>query len=257
MGVEHTVLLFREYMGTGLIVIWFLVCLIYLFLKEETKRIRVLFVYVPVVLLLFFFNPFFASLLTGYMGDEIYYRILWLLPITAVIGYACVTFAGMLGGRKKNCFVIALVLLTIVSGKYIYNNTFFGRAENLYHVPDSVVHICDAIEIPGREVTAVFPLELVQYVRQYSPVVCMPYGREILVENWNEWPVQSDLCDVMEADIIEARELGRLAREESCIYIVLPEEKELRGSLQDAGYEYFARMDGYVIYKDRFFDGIL
>ena len=174
--------------------------------------------------------------------------------MTVVIGYTCVTVAGRLGGRKRILFAVSVVIMTIVSGKYIYTNAYFGRAQNLYHVPDSVVHICDAIEIPGREVTAVFPLEMVQYVRQYSPVVCMPYGREILVEAWNEWAVQNRLCDVMEAETVEAGELGRLAREEGCIYIVLPESKVVQGDLRETGYEYFDRMDGYVIYMDKFFN---
>ncbi len=252
--MEHVASLFREYMGTGLIVIWFLICLSYLFLKEEKKHVRIIFVYMPVILLLLFFNPLFAKLMMLFMGDEIYYRILWLLPMTTVIGYACVTIAGKLAGKIKIVFEAGVLFLTVVSGSYIYNNPFFSRAENLYHVPDSVVHICDAIELPGREVMAVFPLELVQYVRQYSPVVCMPYGREYLVETWNEWAMESELCDAMEAETVEAPELGRLAREESCVYIVLPEQKVIQGRLQDAGYDYFDSMDGYVIYKDSSFE---
>lgn len=253
MGLGHAVSLFREYMGTGLVVIWFLVCLVYLFLKEERKPFRILFVYMPAVLLLLFFNPLFSNAAARYMGDEIYYRILWLLPVTAVIGYTCVTVAGKLSGTRKRLFPLCTVLLVMVSGRYIYSNGFFGRAENLYHVPDSVVHICDAIELPGREVTAVFPLELVQYVRQYSPVVCMPYGREMLVDSWAEWISWTELCTAMEADTVDAKELGRLAREEGCVYIILSEEKPLRGKLQDAGYEYFDSMDGYRIYKDSSF----
>ena len=50
-------------MGTGLIVGWFLIALIYLLLKEKRKHIRILFVYVPIILLLLFFNPLFAKVL--------------------------------------------------------------------------------------------------------------------------------------------------------------------------------------------------
>ena len=117
----------------------------------------------------------------------------------------------------------------------------------MYHVPTSVVDICDAIEVPGREVMAVFPGELLQYVRQYSNVVCMPYGRNIVV---SKWIVQNDLYDVMEQETIDAAELAELAREERCAYIILPESKNLVGRLQDQEYEEFARMHGYVIYKD-------
>lgn len=248
--MDHAIALFREYMGTGLVIIWFLLSLLYLFLKEERKQIRILFVYVPVILLVLFFNPLFAGLLAEYMGDEIYYRILWLLPVTVVIAYTCVSVGSKLAGRKRTFFAVGAVILAMVSGSYIYSNVYFSEAENPYHVPDSVVHICDAIVLPGREVTAVFPLETIQYVRQYSPVVCMPYGREILVEGWNEWATQHELCDAMEAEEADASLLGQLARDYGCIYIVLPAEKPVKGDLAESGYEVFLETDGYIVYRN-------
>lgn len=253
METNHAIILFREYMGTGLIMIWFLVCLVYLFVKEEKKQIRILFLYVPVVLLLIFFNPLFGTLMDNYLGDEIYYRILWILPVTVVIAYTGVRIYAGLAGKKRGVFSIFVVFMIIMSGSWIYANPFFSKAENLYHVPESVVHICDAIEIPGREVTAVFPLDMVQYVRQYSPVICMPYGREMLVEGWNEWASQDALCDAMEAEKTSALELGSLAREENCIYIVVSEEKKIEGDMRDGGYELFLETDGYRVYKDIYF----
>lgn len=252
---NHAVMLFREYMGTGLILIWFLISLVYLFLKEERKQIRVLFVYVPLIILILFFNPLAAALMNRFLGDEITYRVLWLLPVTVVIAYTCVSIYGRLAGRKRIVFCALAVFLTAASGKWIYSNSFFARAENLYHVPDSVVHICDAIEIPGREVTAVFPLDMVQYVRQYSPVVCMPYGREILVESWNEWAIQNPLCDAMEGEDTSASVLCALAREQGCIYIVLPGEKQIVGNMEKEGYELFLETDGYRVYQDAAFAG--
>ena len=80
--------LFQEYMGTGLIMIWFLISLLYLWLTEKRKHIRVMFLYVPLVLLFVFFTPLVAKLVSGLADGEIYYRILWLLPVTPVIAYA-------------------------------------------------------------------------------------------------------------------------------------------------------------------------
>ena len=248
--MDHAISLFREYMGTGLIVIWFLLSLLYLYLKEEQKQIRILFVYVPVITLLLFFNPLFAGILAKVVGDDIYYRILWLLPMTVVIAYTCIQIASNLKGRKRKVFAVASLVLAMASGSYIYNNPYFTKAQNLYHVPDSVVHICDAIELPGREVMAVFPLEMVQYVRQYSPVVCMPYGREILVEAWNEWAIENELCEEMEAEVIDAAILGPLAKENGCIYITLPQTKTVKGSFLETGYEVFLETDGYVVYRN-------
>ena len=50
--MDNVFYLFREYMGTGLIVIWYLIALIYLWVREKRKEIRVLFLYMPVFLLL-------------------------------------------------------------------------------------------------------------------------------------------------------------------------------------------------------------
>ena len=239
--------LFQEYMGTGLIMIWFLISLLYLWLTEKRKHIRVMFLYVPLVLLFVFFTPLVAKLVSGLADGEIYYRILWLLPVTPVIACAAVDFCGKLVGYRKYVGITAALILFMLSGSLIYRNPYFQKAENVYHVPTSVVDICDAIEVPGREVMAVFPGELLQYVRQYSNVVCMPYGRNIVV---SKWIVQNDLYDVMEQETIDAAELAELARKEQCAYIILPESKNLVGRLQDREYEEFARMHGYVIYKD-------
>ena len=182
----------------------------------------------PVILLLLYFNPLFAELVFGVAGGEIYYRIIWLLPITIVIAYTCVCILGDMvrkqndSGRDRTSegkvkkglpsIVAAVCLggLIVISGSFIYDNPFFHKAENLYHVPDSVVHICDAINVPGREVMAVFPLELVQYVRQYSPVTRMPYGREMTVERWNYY---NPLCEAMYAQVIDMEVLAPLVKE--------------------------------------------
>lgn len=239
--------LFQEYMGTGLIMIWFLISLLYLWLTEKRKHIRVMFLYVPLVLLLVFFNPLVAKVVSRMADGEIYYRILWLLPVTPVVAFGTVSFCGKLSGRKKYVGITAAAVVFMMSGSLIYRNPFFQRAENAYHVPQSVVDICDAIEVPGREVMAAFPSELLQYVRQYSNVVCMPYGRDIVV---SKWTVQNDLHDVMEQEVISAEELGNRARGEGCVYVILAEDKELVGKMEDQRFEEFARMDGYVIYKD-------
>lgn len=49
--------LFRNYMGTGMIVIWYLISLIYLWINEKRMHVRILFLYVPIALLLVYFNP--------------------------------------------------------------------------------------------------------------------------------------------------------------------------------------------------------
>ena len=131
--------LFQEYMGTGLIVLWFLVSLLYLWLTEKRKYIRVMFLYVPLVLLLVFFNPLVAKIVSQMADGEIYYRILWLLPVTPVIAFGTVQLCGKLAGRKRYVGITLAIVLFTISGSLIYRNPNFQKAENAYHVPQSVV----------------------------------------------------------------------------------------------------------------------
>lgn len=237
----------RLYMGTGLIIVLFLAALLYLLLAEKRKSIRIMLVYVPIILLLLFYNPIVIYLIHKYADSEIYYRILWLLPVVLVLAYTVVKIYSILQGVKKYVWAVAAAFILMVSGSLIYQNPYFHKAQNVYHVPQSVVEICDAIEVEGREVMAVFPGELISYVRQYSPLVCMPYGREIMVDRWN---YSVDLYDVMEAEVIDAKRLSELARAHACVYIVLPEAKKVDGDLNRYFYEKFGTVSGYVIYKD-------
>lgn len=249
---EDAIALFREYAGTGLIVIWYVICLIYLWIREKRKYIRVLLLYAPVLLLLIYFNPLFAGLIYGLVGDEIYYRILWLLPMTVVIAYTCTCIYGQIaeqerGRSRADLFALCAVGMIAVSGSFIYSSPLFSRAENSYHVPDSVVHICDAIQVPGREVMAAFPLELVPYVRQYSSTTCMPYGREMTVERWNYY---NPLSEVMEQEIIETEELVSLCREAECHFCILPEKKKTTEDPEKYGWISILNTDGYIVYRD-------
>lgn len=235
---------FYNYMGTGLVVIWFLLAVLYLFFHEKRKPQRILFVYAPVIVLLLFFNPLFANLFYSLVGEEIYFRICWLLPIIAVIAYSVVVISDRLKGKTAVCFVTVSLILAVFSGKLVYSSPLYSRAENIYHVPDSVVHICDSIAVPGREVMAVFPEELLLYVRQYSPVVCMPYGREVLMG------VQDDLYSAMESDTIDMEILVPLAREKACHFVVLRQEQKLAGKPEAYDWELVLETDGYAVYRD-------
>lgn len=239
--------LFQEYMGTGLIVGWYLLSLLYLWFTEKDRRIRVLFLYMPLLLLLLYFNPIFARLICIATGDEIYYRILWLLPMTVVIAYVTVSIYGRIKGGKKYCFALVSAVLVTVSGSCVYASPHFHRAENLYHMPQAVVDICDAIQVEGREVMAVFPKEMLSFVRQYTPLVCMPYGREMLVERWN---ADNPLYDAMEAEVLDMDVILPLAKTYSSHFVIVPEDKEIVGDPEEYGFTLKDHIDGYIIYQD-------
>ena len=240
-------LIFGKFMGTGLVVTWFLAGLVYLFLSEKNKTRRILFIYMPVLTLLLFFNPLFNQFFVWATEEEIYFRLCWLLPVILVIAYSLVRLLEGLKGKRQFGVGVLAAALIVISGKLVYGSPLYSRAENIYHVPDSVVHICDAIEMPGREVMAVFPEEMLLYVRQYSPLVCMPYGREVIMGVYNQ------LNEEMEKDVAEMEALAPLTKEQLCHYIILPAEREILGDPGEYDWELFYETDGYVIYRDTSF----
>ncbi len=239
--------LIKGYMGTGLLLGWFFLSMVYLWKTEKEKWKRILFVYFPLCVLVVFFNPLAFRLVYEFAGEEIYYRILWLLPISMTISYCGVNIIYRLQEKKRLVGVIGYLGLIMVSGKCIYGNPHFSRAENIYHMPEAVVEICDEIVIEGREVMGVFPKEMLQYVRQYTPLVCMPYGREELVP---QWLADNPMFVLMEEDEVSLDRLLPLCKESGVHYLILPEDKTVIGEFEDYDYVLVKNIRGYNLYRD-------
>lgn len=231
-------------MGSGLLVILFLAAVVYLFFKEKKKYLRILFVYLPVIVLVLYFNPVFFALFKGVVGSEIYFRLLWLLPITWVLAYTVIFLYQRAKEQWKLPILLAVLVAVPLCGRWVYSSPLFSSAENPYHVPEYVVEVCDDIKVEGREVKAVFPREFLLYVRQYSPLICMPYGRDGIIYQGNAF------YNLMESEQIDAGQLAEYAKGAQCHYIILSEEKDVLGSLLDYDYEVFERISGYIIYRD-------
>lgn len=238
---------YRSYNGSGFVMMLFLLALIYLWLTEEKKYIETMLVYVSVAIIGIFFVPVFAWILSCFDEDEIFYRILWLLPLTITLAYT----GAKMAMKDRRIMVPVAVMLIILSGSFVYRNEYFSKAENQYHIPQRVVDICDEIIVPGREVRAVFPSEMLSFVRQYTALVHMPYGREMVVERWKH---QNDLYDLMEKERIDAGKLAELSREEECHYIILHASKVIEGSMEEEGYTLLETIEKYLIYRDNYVD---
>lgn len=248
---DKVLTLYEGYIGTGMIAGLFLVAVIYLFVAEKNKNTRIIFLYMPVIILILYFCPFFAAVVYAFVGEEIYYRLLWLVPIVPVLAYAAVRIIMTCTGKKRIAVGAAIGGIILLSGSLVYESPYFSKAQNACHVPDTVVEICDAIEVEGREVKAVFPAEFLQYVRQYSPYVHMPYGREMAIVRWNFY---DELYSLMEAEVLDVEQIAEKARERGCHYVIFSETRVRIGSFEEYGYELFDTIDGYAIYADTTLD---
>lgn len=238
----------KLYSGNGSLTLLFAAALVYLWITEKNKGRKAVLVYLSLALLGLFFFPLFSYLMIDVMGEaETYYRFLWALPMGIVISYAAVKVLASLKKKWMQAGVLLLLAAYIaVGGHLVYKSPQFSKAQNLYQVPDTVVSICEAIEVPGREVKAIFPHELIQYTRQYSPYVVLAFGYDAIVPRWN---ITNAIEEELRKEVSSAQALATMAIEENCHFIVLNQGHLMDGSLSDYDYSLIMEIDGYDIYK--------
>ena len=235
--------------GNGLLLLYFLAALVYLMVYEKDKAVRKLMAEYPSVILLIFFVPLFPYLVCEIFHEgETFYRFLWLIPMSAVSAYATIRFLEKIKWRwLKIVLGVFAMACVAIGGNPGYQSPVMIQAQNAYQIPEQVIELCDAMNVPGREVEAVFPHELVPYVRQYTPYIKMPYGYETLVARWG---FTDDLEYEMLRDVSDTETLTALARERGCHYIVLNKNHFVSRDLNECGFETFFETENYIVYVD-------
>lgn len=251
----ESVVIFQNYFGKSFLLPLFLGALVYLLITEKRKQRRALFVYMPLSLLLLFFLPLFRKVFVRLMGGgDTYYRILWLIPIGIVIAYGVVCLAAQLsekvGSWAGRAVLPAAAVLILFGGKYVYGSQYMSPAENLYHIPQKVIDICDlmAPEEGEERIWAVFPTDLVYFVRQYDTNIQLLYGRDMVEPKWNYYePVHEIMNHPTKIDLDALLEQ---TRERYCTYLVFPHNKTLSGNPEDLGLMLLDVIEGYPVYYD-------
>lgn len=243
----ESLVIFKLYTGLKLLLILTAFAWVYLLIKEKDKSRRLLFVYAPILIVLLFLCPFSRKLFVAAgLDGETYYRILWTIPMGMITVYgACCFWA-----KHRRIGLIVTAALMILCGSFVYKSDYISKAENRYHLPDTVVSICDLIT-PREEnvrVTAVMPPELIHFVRQYDANINMPYGREMLVERWNYY---NEVYEKMEKpEIIDVEALLEATRKEYCQYIILAPTRQTEQNPEECGLRLMAVIDGYRVFED-------
>ncbi|MGN1180676.1 MAG: hypothetical protein ACI4SD_05620 [Suilimivivens sp.] len=245
----ESLVIFKLYTGLKLLFVLTLAAWIYLLVTEKNKKKRILFVYAPVLILLLFLFPvsrkaFVAAGLDG----ETYYRVLWTIPFGMITACGACRFFG----RHKRIGLVITSALIILCGNYVYKSGYISKAENLYHIPDTVIEICELIHPEdadeNMQVMVVVPEELVHFVRQYDSDIRMPYGREMIASQWDYY---NEVHAAMEeTEVINLANLIEACRKEYCQYIVLSPSRKVDSDPEELGLTFLAEIDGYRVYLD-------
>lgn len=237
------------YNNQSFLVPLFLIALLFLWVTEKKKRLRVVLVYLVTALGVVFVCPLYAWI--GIRIDaEIYYRVLWALPMGILVCYSVVKLMMRFRSIFSRGLVFVTALLVIcINGDLVYTKTLHFKVVNAYHMPQQVIDVAEALKLDNYTPIAVLPAELLPFFRQYTADVFTPYGRNILEPSWN---FSNALYDAMEGDktYYDAVEVARCAREEHCAYVVLSCAKQIRGGMEEQNYFLLDFVQGYYIYMD-------
>ena len=225
----------------------FLIALVVLWCVERDRRIRVVLLYLSIALIGVFFCPLYAWI--GQKIDkDIYYRVFWTLPIGLLFCYAGVRLLiQMKRTISRILFGVLIVVAMVINGKFLYGNTIYNKSTNAYHIPEIVLYVAEAVKMENYKPIAVFPAELLPFLRQYTGDIYTPYGRNMMETQWN---FSHPLYDAMEAEVYDAEEVALQARAAGCCFVVLSSAKEMLGSLEDQNYILVDSVAVYDVYMD-------
>lgn len=233
---------------------WVLYLLALLCCIFQGKELRKKLFFPSALVLLFFFNPlFYAAVGTRFLSG-IYWRLLWMLPISFIIAYCLTRMTFKI--KKKVLRAVAVVLACaciVVTGERIFTTGTYSEKENEYELPQAAIEICDYVKenlLDWKE-TIVVPNELLCDIRQYSSAVSLFYGRNAggFISNIeeDETAVYAEMCKE-EPDLEVITEIGK---RRNCRYLVFNTSfHQVPEDMTAYGYEkVYVVEDIYAIYR--------
>lgn len=234
---------FLEFQGTGMYIALFFISMLYIFIKEDNKKVKAFLVYFPIIILLITLNPIFNKLVEKILTDSVYWRVYWMLPLGIVIAYAGVKF---INNKKANLTKvissIAIIVIIIMSGKLIYNKDNYKKFGNMYKVPDEVLEVVEIIRQGNEEnKKALTSEQLVPYIRQVDASIELAFRREPTGYLENEY------VRIMHSGISE--DIVQMAFDNDCNYIVLDRGLVINVELNYFGFDRIAETANFIIYR--------
>ncbi len=245
---------FLNFIGGGAgVAHWLFFLLALFFCACMGKKVRRRVFWPSLLVLLFFFNPVFYAVIGTRFLSGVYWRLLWMLPVSFVIAFA---FTQLVYQRRRTAtrlLVAALACICIVlTGKRVFSRGTYSERENAYELPQAAIEIADIVQnyLADWRETLIVPNELLCYIRQYSCSACLLYGRNfggfISDIGEDESRVYQEMCKE-EPDVGLVTEI---ARDKNCRYIVFNTSfHRIPEDLTEYGYQKLAVVEEvYAVY---------
>lgn len=229
----------------------FIISIIWILVKEKEWSRKFLLGILPLAFLALYWCPLSGKLFIKLLGEDVYWRVLWLIPLAAVIPYAGCTLLKMLTGVKRQIAFVGLMAVMVLGGKSVLSAEWFETSTNVYKIPQYVVDVCDLL--PGN-IHAVMSNRLTPYVRLYDPTITLEYARNALifngVEDVSDRGATANLYKAVQEPEIDVDVVGPLAREQGCTFLVFSLSRTYKGNWEDYGYREYGTTSEFRIFVD-------
>ena len=209
--------------------------------------------YMLLILFIFFFPPT-AWFISKCIGQDVYWRVLWLLPAIPVIALAATS---LIQAQSRKFMKVLLLLISLVliglSGTGLIRSGSYQKFANYQKVPNEVAYCCELI----REKAAEDNLEVCRvaadnylnsYIRVYDASIYMPYGRG---EKGALKVSERKLYRYLTAEDPDYKKIGKYAKKCDCNFLIVPGREDGSDSLVcKYGYTEIGRAGSYVIYEN-------
>ncbi len=223
---------------------------LWILLKERDKLKKLLLCGVPALFLFLYWCPFTGILFMKLLGQNVYWRLLWLILLAVSIPYAaCMILKELSVVQRQVAFVVMMAGLAFC-GKNVLSPEWFEPSTNVYKLPQNVIEVCELL--PGN-IHALVSNRLMPYIRQCDPTITLEYGRNALVYNSiTNTDIEGQVL-YLEAQKpeIDLAVLAPLAKEQGCTFLVFSSSRTYLGAWEDYGYQEYASTDEFCIFVDQ------
>jgi len=218
--------------------------------KEKDWQRKILVAILPLSFLFLYWCPLSGMLFMKILGENVYWRILWLLLLTVVIPYAGCLLICKFNGIWRKVVFLGMIGVLILGGKKLLSEEWFEPSVNAYKIPQNVIDVCDLL--PGN-IHAIVSNRLMPYIRQYDPSITLAYARNALIygsQPYNTSPIARLYREVQKAEI-DVNVAAPLAKEEGCTFLVFSANRTYLGNWEDYGYKEYGSTDEFTIFVDQ------
>ena len=220
-----------------------LIVLVFTFWKEKDDMRKL-----PLLFLFIYWCPLTGMLFMKLLGENVYWRILWLILLAVLIPYGfCLVISKLKGWMRQVVFLVGVAVI-VLCGTPLLKSEEFQASTNDYKIPQNVVAVCDLL--PGN-VHALVSNRLMPYIRLYDPSITLEFGRNALAYNGIENPSGNQILYAeAQKEEIDVPALAPLAKEEGCTFLVFSNSRTYSDDWEAYGYKEYGHTDEFTIFVD-------